>query len=124
MLWESSLPPEGEVPVFDSPVVGGGGLYIYSEGTLFALSTRSGKALFSPLTGLTAPPLLREGSLHFGTEDGRLVTVDGLSGRTLRTIRIPDRVSAGPAFVDGRFYAGTEGGRLIVINPEGVAEAR
>jgi outer membrane protein assembly factor BamB len=94
------------------------GLFIISKGTLFGLSLKNGNDLFSPISGVSSPPLFSEGMLFFGTAGGQLVEINSLNGAVLKSLYIGEKITTRPVLFGENLIAGTESGNIIVINPE------
>lgn len=84
---------------------------------LHTLAREDGAVAAPPIPGVSAPPLLSEGRLYWGTASGDLVVADGRSGEVLKRIRLARSVSIRPLMVGGTLYAGTSDGRVLKVDP-------
>jgi len=60
-------------------------------------------------------PLLKNGRLFFGSEDGTVYALDADSGRTIWTYRASGAVKGGPALASGTLYFGDYGGKVHAV---------
>jgi outer membrane protein assembly factor BamB len=117
--WIQRGPPEGAFPM-TSPVTDGQRIYrIEQDGVLRAFDVATGRRVWSLGTvklGLAegAAPVLGDGKIYVGTEDGRIVILrpradgcDVLSETRLGNANDPERVTAGAAVSGGRVYVVT-----------------
>jgi outer membrane protein assembly factor BamB len=119
VAWERPLPIAGGV--FTDVEMGGEGVFAYGRQTVFAYSLE-GAELMKPIGQVSAPPLLSQGVLYYGTNDGFLVAL-GLSPLAERgRVRLGSRLSARPLLADGFLYAGTNSGRLLKLDPAKIGE--
>lgn len=120
LRWERKLPDGSQV--ITDPLGGDRGVYLLARNTLFALDWASGKDLFPPVSGVSAPPALIGGQLVYPTQDGRLVFADPATGAPKRVLVLPDKMvgTARPAAAGGLIGLGTRDGKILLINPEGV----
>jgi outer membrane protein assembly factor BamB len=119
VAWERPLPIAGGV--FTDVEMGGEGVFAYGRQTVFAYSLE-GAELMKPIGQVSAPPLLSQGVLYYGTNDGFLVAL-GLSPIAERgRVRLGSRLSARPLLADGFLYAGTNSGRLLKLDPAKIGE--
>lgn len=116
-LWEKKISENASV--FTDIQVGAAGAYVYSKGTIYGLSMLNGGELFSPVTGVTSPPLYHDNKLYYGTPN-QLVIRNAASGSVERVVDLGSklRISARPVMTDsGKLLIGTESGAVFVINP-------
>jgi outer membrane protein assembly factor BamB len=117
LVWQRELnaktPPVADIAASERAI------YVYADQAIRALSLNSGEDLFPAIKNSTSAPLLQQGRLYFGRNDG-LAVADAQSGRILATIKVPGGVSARPAVVDGRIFAASADGEVLIINPRSV----
>lgn len=107
-----------------SPAVGDGRVYavalrgIASEtGRIAAYRAGDGRQVWSKALPSRAEssPLLRRGTVYFGSEDGTVYALSARNGRTLWTYKASGAVKGGPAFANGNLYFGDYGGKVHAV---------
>lgn len=107
-----------------SPAVGDGRVYavalrgIASEtGRIAAFRALDGKQVWSKALPSRAEssPLLRKGTVYFGSEDGTFYALSARDGRTLWTYKAGGAIKGGPAFADGILYFGDYAGHVHAV---------
>ncbi|WSF54514.1 PQQ-binding-like beta-propeller repeat protein [Streptomyces canus] len=66
-------------------------------------------------------PLVANGTLYVGTNDGRMVAPDAVSGEEQWTAETGSPVFSTPAVTDGVLHFGLQNGRLPAVGPDLVA---
>lgn len=87
------------------------------RGKIISLSRRTGRILWAkalPSRGESSP-LLRDGKVFFGTENGTLYCLDARSGRQLWTYRASGAIKGSPSYDAGKLYVGSYGGDVQAI---------
>jgi outer membrane protein assembly factor BamB len=119
VLWQTALAKQS-VSVFTDLACGPEGVFAYGKGSLYGLSLAKGDPLFTPVAGVSCPPLYRDGRVYYGTDQGALVIADAATGRTLGSVDVKAKVTTRPEWLDGLLYLGTAGGEIVVVNPAAV----
>jgi outer membrane protein assembly factor BamB len=113
VLWEKRLPENSSV--FADIEVNGNALFVYSKGSIYALSITDGADLFR-ITEATSVPLRSGGILYCGA--GKSLNLrNSVDGSLLKTIPVSGTISVRPVTVSSKVIAGTENGHILVINP-------
>jgi outer membrane protein assembly factor BamB len=93
------------------------GVYVYAGKKLYGFSPQ-GVALFTPIDGVSAPPLLADGRLYVGTTAGQFRIIDPGDGSVRASLELHKTVSARPVAVSGMIAVGTVTGEIVLIRPE------
>lgn len=117
IAWERQLARGSSMYVFQDIEASRQGIYIISKGTLFGLSINNGNELFTPVSGVSSPPLYNDGRLFFGTESEQFVIMNSGNGAVLRSLYLGEKITTRPLFHNGNIVVGTEFGNVLVINP-------
>jgi outer membrane protein assembly factor BamB len=120
VVWQTPLSVKSSVGVFQDLACGPEGVFAWVKGTLYGLSPHTGEPLWAPITGVSAPPLLREGRLYYGTDQGSLRIADAATGKPLGTLDVKAKISTRPAWSEGMLFVGTSTGEIVQINPAAV----
>jgi len=120
VLWQVSLVARQSISVFQDLACGPQGVFAYGKGGLYGLSLAKGDALFTPIAGVSCPPLLHDGKLYFGTDQGALRIADAATGKALGSLDIKAKITTRPEWSDGLLYLGTATGEIVVVNPAAV----
>jgi outer membrane protein assembly factor BamB len=75
-----------------------------------------------PISQVSAAPLLSQGRLYYGTNDGFLVALNLSPLAERGRVRLGSRLSARPLLADGFLYLGTNTGRLLKLDPSKIGE--
>jgi outer membrane protein assembly factor BamB len=86
-------------------------------GRVTALRARDGKVLWSEAlpSRSESSPVVDDGQVIFGSEDGTVYSVRASNGATRWRFRAQGAVKGGPALSDGRLYFGDYAGRVYAI---------
>ena len=117
VVWTRSLTDGKALMITGDLQCGEKGVYGFSGSSIYAVSAETGKNLYSPVSGVSSPPVLEGDRLYYGTTGGKFVTADAATGEVLEAIDISARITASPVYIDGKVYAGTENGEILVLNP-------
>jgi outer membrane protein assembly factor BamB len=108
-----------------SPAIGDGNVYVVAlarfnnaeAGRVAAFRERDGKPLWSRdlPSRAESSPLLRDGTLYFGTEAGTVFALDARNGRTKWTYQAAGAVKGAPAYDNGNLYFGDYGGKVQAV---------
>ena len=80
--WRGRRPPgQGGGGVFQDLAGSADGVFLFTRNTVYAYSPGRHPAFQPELPGASTPPLLLDGRLYFGTQDGRLLAVDARNRR-------------------------------------------
>ena len=110
--WERDLAST----VFNDIICGTAGAYVYSKGQIFGLSITDGKNLFSPIPGVTSPPLLDGNSLYYGTQK-EFISANAVNGSIKKKTYVGNAVTSRPVRIGSTIAAGTDRGEMIIFNP-------
>lgn len=108
-----------------SPAVGGGTVYAVAlqglsgpNGRVAAYSERSGSMLWARdlPSRAESSPLLKNGVLYFGSEDGTVFALNAKTGATRWTYKATGAVKGGPAWASGILYFGDYSGHVHAVN--------
>lgn len=91
---------------------------IPGNGRVVALSMRSGRVVWShPVPpGSESSPLVWNGLVYFGDQDGTVYALRASSGATVWTYHAQGAVKGGPSLADGVLYFGDYAGRAYALN--------
>jgi outer membrane protein assembly factor BamB len=107
-----------------TPAVGDGRVYAVAlqgissaTGRVAAYRASDGRQVWSKALPSRAEssPLLRRGTVYFGSEDGTVYALSARNGRTLWTYHASGAVKGGPAFANGNLYFGDYGGKVHAV---------
>jgi outer membrane protein assembly factor BamB len=107
-----------------SPAVDGGRVYAVvlrgiasGTGRIAAYRASDGRQVWSKALPSRAEssPLLRRGTVFFGSEDGTVYALSARDGHTIWTYRASGAVKGGPAFANGNLYFGDYGGKVHAV---------
>ncbi|MDO8210416.1 PQQ-like beta-propeller repeat protein [Conexibacter sp. CPCC 206217] len=108
-----------------SPAIGDGNVYVVAlqrldgtnAGRVAAFRETDGKPLWSKdlPSRAESSPLLRDGTLYFGTENGTVFALDARNGRTKWTYQAAGAVKGAPAYDGGNLYFGDYGGKVQAV---------
>lgn len=118
VLWQKQLPLPAEN--FCTLTCGESGVYALYGDVLYALSLESGKELFKPISGVSAPPLYSAGKLFLGRDQDRFDVVNGATGVIEKSLFLEENITTTPVLRENKVLVGTGGGKIIIINPEGI----
>jgi outer membrane protein assembly factor BamB len=93
-------------------------------GRALAVSTKSGNAYWSrDLPSRTeSSPLVIDGVMYFGSEDGTVYALNAKNGRTLWTYQAEGAVKSALAYKDGRLFFGDYAGKMYAIRAKDGSE--
>jgi outer membrane protein assembly factor BamB len=115
LLWERSI-KASEAAQSDC-AVNDTGVFILAGGKLFGFS-HEGTELWTPLEGVSSPPLAVPGKLIIGLSDKTLQILDSRTGNTLKSLKLLSTITARPAMMERLIIVGTDTGELMIIDPE------
>jgi len=107
-----------------TPAVGDGRVYAVAlngmsggAGRIAAYRAADGRQVWAKALPSRAEssPLLKNGRLFFGSEDGTVYALEAKSGRTIWTYRASGAVKGGPALANGTLYFGDYGGKVHAV---------
>jgi outer membrane protein assembly factor BamB len=109
-----------------SPACGGGSVYAVllargkgiKGGRAVAVDATTGRTRWSRKipSRVESSPLLKNGRLFFGSEDGTVYALEAKTGRTIWTYRASGAVKGGPALASGTLYFGDYGGKVHAVS--------
>jgi outer membrane protein assembly factor BamB len=118
--WERTL-SDGSISVSADILAAPEGAYAFSrDGTIYALNWQNGADLFTPIRGAATPPAYADGTIIYGTRDGKLVIASAATGTTRRSLSLNSQPTTRPVLFDGMIAVGTRDGQVILIEPEGI----
>ena len=108
-----------------SPAIGDGNVYVTvlareddeGAGRVAAFRELDGKPLWSKdlPSRVESSPLLRDGMLFFGSENGTVYGLNAKNGNTRWTYQAAGAVKGAPAYADGNLYFGDYGGKVQAV---------
>jgi outer membrane protein assembly factor BamB len=108
-----------------TPAVGDGRVYAVAlqgiagaGGRVAAYRASDGRQVWSKALPSRAEssPLLKNGRVFFGSEDGTVYALNAKTGRTIWTYRASGAVKGGPALASGTLYFGDYGGKVHAVS--------
>jgi outer membrane protein assembly factor BamB len=107
-----------DIAVSSTPAVGGGRVFVASEGDIVAVEAASGAEVWRvSLPGTLAAPLDWDtGWLLASTTDGDLAAFRAQDGELLWRAGVGAPIAAGPSPALDRLYAGLDDGRVIAVD--------
>jgi outer membrane protein assembly factor BamB len=108
-----------------TPAVGDGRVYAVAlqgiasaTGRIAAYRAGDGRQVWSKALPSRAEssPLLKNGRVFFGSEDGTVYALEARTGRTIWTYRASGAVKGGPALSGGTLYFGDYGGKVHAVS--------
>ena len=115
VIWENKIDVSKGVGIFQDIPVGDSGVYPYTGNEFYALSIEGGKEIFKPVLS-TGVPLYHEGKLYFGDRRNRLVVMDAVSGKIVKSWPLDSKITIQPAIYESDVIVGTESGVIYRIN--------
>jgi outer membrane protein assembly factor BamB len=119
--------PPGVVPQIGTsvafqlpPAVANGVVYALEEQRLLAYDTRDGQLSvwaipYDAGSRITTAPLVADGLVYIGTQDGRVIAVDATDGTEVWSFRTGEPVAATPAVVPGAVFVVTGDGSVWAL---------
>lgn len=118
LAWERRLDRARDLIVVMDPVVTQSKAYMIASNTLFGVDlANEGAELFTPIRDVSTAPMVHDGSLVYGTKDGRLIFADPQTGETRRAISLSGVANTRPRVVADRLAVGTRAGEILIIRP-------
>jgi len=114
--WEKKLDLGGGSGIFQDIGASEKAVYPFTGTQFYALDRESGKTLFNPVRS-TCPPLYYDGKLYFGDQQRRLLILDALSGKTLKTYPLESAINLEPAIFEGDVVVATQSGTIYRLRP-------
>jgi outer membrane protein assembly factor BamB len=115
VIWENKIDVSKGVGIFQDIPVGEEAVYPYTGNEFYALSREGGKEIFKPVIS-TSVPLYHDGKLYFGDRRNRLVVMDAVTGKVVKSWELDSRITIQPAIIDRDVVVGTESGAIYRIN--------
>jgi outer membrane protein assembly factor BamB len=125
VLWSQHL---GQLSA-SSPAVTANTVYVtilysghpHSPGRVIALNSASGAVRWwrALPSGSESSPLIHDGRVYFGSQNGTVFALDDSDGAVVWTYRAASAVKASPTLADGVLYFGDYSGRLQAISEHG-----
>jgi outer membrane protein assembly factor BamB len=115
VIWENKIDVSKGVGIFHDIPVGEEGVYPYTGNEFYALSIKKGKEIFKPVLS-TGVPLYHEGKLYFGDRRNRLVVMDAVTGKVVKSWELDSKITIQPAIYENDIIVGTESGAIYRIN--------
>ena len=114
VIWQRSLAGD-EKGVFTDIETENGRLYVYTGEEFYTISLEDGKDLLGAVAS-SCLPLISEGRIYFGDNEGRLFVADTLSGKVMKSYRFGSPISAQPLLFEGSVLVGTRDGTISMLN--------
>ena len=115
VVWENRIDVSKGVGIFQDIPVGEEGVYPYTGNEFYALSLKGGKEIFKPVESVSQP-LYHDGKLYFGDRSNRLVVMDAVSGKVLKSWGLDSKITIQPAIFEDDVVVGTESGAIYRID--------
>jgi outer membrane protein assembly factor BamB len=115
MLWGHDV----GFPVVEPPAVEGDSVYFTAGTTLYALNRLDGTQRWTlDAHAVTSAPVVSDGQVVFGAQDGSIRSVDATSGEIRWVFESDSPTLAAPALVGGVVYVGGRDGTLYAIDAD------
>lgn len=115
-LWKREL----KTAPLCAPIVGKAVLWVPLTNAIQALRTRRGEpGARHELKGIAGPPALEKSVLHYGTQEGEIVTFDLTKGEELRRVKVADAAVTAPLILARKVVYGAAGKTLFAVGPQG-----
>ncbi len=123
----SSVYPASSVPILLPPAVDGDTLYLLERQRLLALrldpstfdptdpSTQFRWLPYTAESVITTPPVVADGVVYLGTQQGWVRAVDGSTGEELWAVDLGAKVEQAPVVVDGAVFVVTADGNVWAL---------
>jgi outer membrane protein assembly factor BamB len=115
VLWKTPLKGSGSKGVFQDLEKSATGVFVFATDTIYAFSAADGSELFPPITGVSTPPLDRDGKLYFGTQNGSLAVADDRTGKVVSALDMKATLSTRPQSDGPRLLLGGQAGQVFVV---------
>ena len=115
VIWENKIDVSKGVGIFQDIAVGEEGVYPYTGNEFYALSLKGGKEIFKSVESVSQP-LYYEGKLYFGDSRNRLVVMDAVTGKVVKSWGLDSKITIQPAIFEDDVVVGTESGAIYRIN--------
>ncbi|GEM_PF-3852762 len=119
--------PASSVPILLPPAVDGDTLYLLERQRLLALrldpstfdptdpSTQFRWLPYTAESVITTPPVVADGVVYLGTQQGWVRAVDGATGEELWAVDLGAKVEQAPVVVDGAVFVVTADGNVWAL---------
>lgn len=121
VIWERSLDENRKVQVHTDVVIDHGIVYVFGDGTLYAMKLENGENQFAPIPGVSAPPLVRNGILYLCRNDGILSMHNQRHGGSIGEFHLNEVSTVRPAGLGPYLVAATER-RVFILDPRSMTE--
>jgi outer membrane protein assembly factor BamB len=115
VIWENKIDVSKGVGIFHDIPLGEEGVYPYTGNEFYALSIEGGKEIFKPVLS-TGVPLYHEGKLYFGDRRNRLVVMDAVTGKVVKSWELDSKITSRPAIYENDIIVGTESGAIYRVD--------
>ena len=115
VIWENKIDVSKGVGIFHDIPVGDAGVYPYTGNEFYALSIKGGEDIFKPVES-SSLPLYHEGNLYFGDRRNRLVVMDAVTGKIVKSWKLDSKITIRPAIYEDDVIVGTESGTIYRID--------
>ena len=120
VLWKATLKGTGSMGVFQDLAKSADGVFAFASNTIFGFSATDGTELFPPISDASTPPLDRDGTLYFGTQQGALEIADDRTGKVMKSLDVKEVLSTRPRADGPRVILGGSKGQVLVVYPDSI----
>ena len=121
LLWSRVLDDSIQFKIYSDPVIDKRIVYIHGNSSLYALDLYTGTPVFSPLQGISAPPLVKNGFLYLCMDGGGINVFTGESGKLLESYNLNTELKNTPVYTGG-FIQAVTGKKLYILDFRSVTE--
>jgi outer membrane protein assembly factor BamB len=118
VVWETLLSDDKQAAVYHDMIFGNNTLFVFSRGTLYALSAATGKPLYGEIRGLSCPPAYIGGSIVIGLKDKTVKALNPVTGKRKASFDAGDEITARPVLYKEKIIAGTASGKVLIIDSD------
>jgi len=115
VIWENRIDVSKGVGIFHDIPFGEEGVYPYTGNEFYALSIKGGKEIFEPVEAASLP-LYHDGNLYFGDRRNRLVVMNAVTGKIVKSWELDSMITIRPAIYQDDIIVGTESGAIYRID--------
>ena len=113
--WDLDL----EVKTNSSPIINSNRLYIGCEDGIKAININNHDIVWDYDCGsVESTPFFYEGTVYFGSDDGRLYGLDNESGKVVLNKKLDGELKSSPIVVNDSIYIGSTNGKLYSIGTD------
>ena len=114
VLWSVKMPKR----VTSNIVVKSDLAYVWSDGTIYTLSTIDGSESGSSFPGAVTPPLVTGGRIYYGNDQNKLLVHDIKTTKLLYEYELSTSITTCLKKIDNFIVMGLESGKIAIVNEE------